>query len=125
MLSIPGLYIFETENKGRGVFCLQDIHEGDTIELCPLIILPPEELPIIHKTKLHDYYFLWGENHETCAIALGFGSLYNHDDHSNADFIMDFENKTIDIVALKDIPAGMEITINYHGEHGSAKKLWF
>jgi SET domain-containing protein len=115
----------ETEDKGRGVFCMQDINAGDTIEVCQLIILPSAELPIIHKTKLHDYYFLWGQNHETCAIALGFGSLYNHDDDSNADFIMDLENDTIDIVALKDIAAGVEITINYHGEQGNPKKLWF
>ena len=44
---------------------------------------------------------------------------------SNADFILDFENDTIDIVAVKDIKAGEEITLNYHGESGDKTPLWF
>ena len=58
-------------------------------------------------------------------IALGFGSLYNHTVWSNADFILDLENETIDIVALRDIAAGEEITLNYHGESGDEEPLWF
>ncbi|MBK8626333.1 MAG: SET domain-containing protein-lysine N-methyltransferase [Saprospiraceae bacterium] len=74
------------------------------------------QLPIIHKTVLHDYYFLWGEEMDECATALGFGSLYNHAIHPNANFILDLENNTIDVEAIKDISAGAEITLNYHGE---------
>jgi SET domain-containing protein len=35
------------------------------------------------------------------------------------------ENTTIDIVAITDIAAGSEITINYHGEPGDDTPLWF
>jgi len=107
------------------VFTSIDINEGDTIEICPVVIIPKSELPIIHKTVLHDYYFLWGEQMDACAIALGFGSLYNHAIHPNANFILDLENKTIDIQAIKSISAGSEITINYHGEPGDEEPLWF
>lgn len=125
MLQVPGLYILETENSGRGVFTSIDLSAGDLIEICPVIEIPAVELSIIHKTVLHDYYFVWGEDNKSCAIALGFGSLYNHAVHPNADFIRDFENKTIEIMAITDIPAGKEITINYHGEPGDDEKLWF
>lgn len=125
MNQIPGLYIQDDSTKGRAVFTAIDISQGDLIEICPVIIIPKAQLPIIHKTCLHDYYFLWGENMEDCAIALGFGSLYNHTVHPNADFILDTESRTIDIVALTDIPAGTEITINYHGEPGDDNPLWF
>jgi hypothetical protein len=125
MNQIPGLYITESSSKGRGVFTSLDISEGDTIEVCPVIKIPRSQLPIIHKTILHDYYFLWGEDMDECAIALGFGSLYNHEVHSNANFILDLQNETIDIIAIKDIAAGSEITLNYHGEPGDEGKLWF
>jgi len=125
MNQIPGLYITTSTEKGRGVFTSIDISEGDIIEVCPVIIMPKAELPIIHKTILHDYYFLWGENMEDCAIALGFGSLYNHEIHPNANFILDLENETIDIVAIKNIMAGEEITLNYNGEPGDETILWF
>ena len=125
MNQIPGLYITYSEGKGRGVFTSQDISEGEVIEVCPVIIIPKAELPIIHKTVLHDYYFLWGHDLNDCAIALGFGSIYNHELMPNANFILDIEQKTIDIEAIKDIKAGDEITLNYHGEPGNDDKLWF
>ncbi len=121
----PGLYIAHSHGRGRGVFTIEDISEGDLIEVCPIIKIPKRELPIIHKTILHDYYFLWGEDLEDCAIALGYGSMYNHELHPNANFILDIENETIDIEAVKDIKAGEEITLNYHGEPGDESDLWF
>lgn len=125
MQRLASLYIAETDNRGRGVFTAEDLHAGDVIEVCPVIIIPKRELPIIHKTVLHDYYFLWGEKLDDCAIALGYGSLYNHELHPNANFILDLENLTIDIEAIRDIGAGEEITINYHGEPGDESELWF
>jgi len=121
----PGLYIAHSEGKGRGVFTSKPIEPGEMIEICPVLIIPKVELPIIHKTILHDYYFLWGEELEQCAIALGFGSIYNHELHPNANFILDIFNKTIDIEAIKPIEAGEEITLNYHGEPGNSDELWF
>ena len=59
------------------------------------------------------------------AIAWGFGSLYNHVIHPNANIILDMENDTIDIVAILDINPGEEVTINYHGEPGDESVLWF
>ena len=89
MSQMPGLYIVDTYEKGRGVFTSKEISEGDLIEVCPVIVISKAELPILHKTILHDYYFLWGEEMTDCAIALGYGSLYNHAVHPNANFILD------------------------------------
>ncbi|NNF35731.1 MAG: SET domain-containing protein-lysine N-methyltransferase [Saprospiraceae bacterium] len=125
MQQISGLYVAPIGDKGRGVFTAVELKKGDTIEICQVIELLPEELPIIHKTTLHDYYFLWGEKHDRCVIVLGFGSLYNHSDHSNASFLMDLVNQTLDIFAVKDIEAGEEVTINYHGNPDDVGDLWF
>ncbi|MFZ1749914.1 MAG: SET domain-containing protein [Saprospiraceae bacterium] len=125
MNQIPGLFITNSGDRGRGVFSSIEINEGDLIEVCPVIVIPKSQLPIIHKTVLHDYYFLWGEDMEDCAIALGLGSIYNHEVQPNANFILDMEHRTIDIVAIKTIEPGEEITLNYHGVSGDDEKLWF
>lgn len=125
MHQVPGLYVASTDHAGRGVFTNEEIKIGDLIEICPIIPIPKYQLPIIHKTVLHDYYFLWGEELDQCAIALGLGSLYNHKINPNANFILDIEHNTIDIIAIKDIAAGQEITLNYHGDPGIEDGLWF
>ena len=125
MHHVPGLHYATTKNKGRGVFTSIDLKEGDTIEICPVILIPKAELPIIHRTFLHDYYFLWGSSMDQCVITLGYGSLYNHATYPNANFILDLEKKTVDIFAIKDIKKGSEITINYHGQPGNRDPLWF
>ena len=56
MLHIPGLYIANSSNRGRGVFTAQEIETGDLIEICPLLIIPKKDVSAIHKTVLHDYY---------------------------------------------------------------------
>jgi SET domain-containing protein len=120
---IPGLYILDSESKGRGVFTSRDIPKGSIIESAPVIICSEKDRLIIHKTLLHDYYFLWNENE--CAIALGYGSLYNHSDKPNADFALDYMSNTIDFSAIMDIQAGEEIMINYQTINEEEFTLWF
>lgn len=95
------------------------------IEICPVIVLPEADLPIIHRTKLHDYYFLWGDDQQQCAIALGYGSLYNHAYEPNARYLLDYEHDTIDFYCIKKIEAGEEITVNYNGEPEVKTPVWF
>ncbi len=125
---IPGLYIMETETKGRGVFTSVPISKGDLIESAPIIVLDDKDRQAIHKTHLHDYYFLWeqGDDEEyEAAIALGYGSLYNHSKEPNAEFIPVFNEYVIEFVAIRDIEAGEEILIEYdEGGHASFE-LWF
>ena len=86
---------------------------------------PPEQLPIVHDTKLHDYYFLWGWEDNECAIALGYGSLYNHAYDPNARYLVDIDHDAIEIIARRDIPAGEEITVSYNGDPEDQTPVWF
>lgn len=95
------------------------------IEICPAIVLSEKDLPAIHSTKLHDYYFLWGEDQQQCAIALGYGSLFNHSYQPNARYLLDYEHLTIDFYCIKKIEAGEEITVNYNGEPDEKTPVWF
>jgi len=125
MQRIDSLFIAPSPLGGRGVFTAATITEGTLIEVCPVIVLPGAEREFIDKTGLYDYYFIWGEDDEQCAIALGFGSLYNHSFKPNAEYRADFAVPTLDFYALKDIGAGEEITVNYNGDPGNREKLWF
>ncbi len=122
---LPFLYIASSALHGRGVFTAEPIKAGDMIEICPVIVLPPEELEIIHNSSLHDYYFLWGPNADRPAIALGYGSIYNHHCPANANFEYDFESMTIDFFCVRDIEPGEEITINYNGDPEDDTPVWF
>ena len=122
MSSLPFLYLAPSPLGGRGVFTGAEIPAGTTIELAPVILLSAEDRKVIHKTHLHDYYFQW--DGDRAAIALGYGSLYNHADEANAEFELDYAFEQIRFVALKDISAGDEIFTNYR-TGDPEMKLWF
>lgn len=90
--------------------------------MSPVILLSAADRKIIHETHLHDYYFLW--DGDQAAIALGFGSLYNHSSAANTEFELDYDFEQIRFKALRDIAAGEEITTDYRvGDQ--RMKLWF
>ena len=125
MLHIPGLYIAHTDKRGRGVFTAEIIEAKDIIEVCPLIMIPKDQLATIHQTVLHDYYFLWPTDEGKACMALGYGSIYNHDFEPNAEVIFDLNTTEIVIQSLKTIDVGDEITIDYTGGIRESTRLWF
>lgn len=122
MSSLPFLYLAPSPLGGRGVFTGAKIPAGTTIELAPVILLSAKDRKVIHETHLHDYYFQW--DGDRAAIALGFGSLYNHSDDANAEFELDYDFEQIRFQALQDIAAGAEITTDYR-TGDPEMKLWF
>ena len=122
---IPHLYIAASAIDDRGVFSSQAIPKGSIIEICSVIEIPGDEMEHLKKTVLYNYYFDWNEEEESGAIALGYGSLYNHAYQPNTEYILDYETKTIEFHAIKDIEAGEEITINYNGDPEDQDKVWF
>ncbi|MCB9297045.1 MAG: SET domain-containing protein-lysine N-methyltransferase [Lewinellaceae bacterium] len=125
MQSIPSLFIAPSPLGGRGVFTAAPIPQGALLEICPVIVLPGQDRQHLDRTGLYDYYFIWGEEDELCAIALGYGSLYNHSFQPNAEYRADFDGPTLDFYALRDVEAGEEITVNYNGDPDNREALWF
>jgi SET domain-containing protein len=119
------LYVKKTPDKGRGVFTSEAIKIGEVIEVCPIIELNQDDLKILDGTTLYNYYFLWGVKENKAAIALGFGSLYNHKAFANAHYLMNFQNRTITVFAIKNIEPKEEIFFNYNGVPECEDKVWF
>ena len=100
--------------KGRGVFARRLIRKGEVIETVPMIVLSAEEFESgVSATSLSNYCFAWGK--DSVALALGYGSLYNHSYRPNARYD-DKGQRTKVFTALRDIEPGEEITVNYNGD---------
>ena len=117
--------IKDTGKYGRGIFATRDIKTGELIEVSPVLISCKNEWKYLKKTVLFNYCFTWGKNYEQTAIALGYGSLFNHSYTPNAEFINNIDNMSIDFYAIADIKDGQEITINYNEDSDDKSPLWF
>jgi len=112
MLHVPGLFITHSEGRGRGVFTAAELSPGDLIEFCPLILMPKKDKECIHASYLHDYYFLSPE--QIICIALGYGSIYNHNIPANVQSQSQFQTVTCVKVSLNT--SRFEIEIEFEVE---------
>lgn len=110
---------------GRGVFATRQIRAGRLIEEAPVVVVPPVEVAHLKKTVLKEYGFLWEEDERAVAVMLSVCSLCNHSYRPNATFDRRFAAGTVAFLARRDIAAGEEITINYHGDPAKRGRLWF
>jgi len=102
-----------TKGKGRGVHARVPIPAGTVFERAPLLVMSAKEaLESEHSNVLPAYVFEYSKG--KVALALGFGSLYNHSYSPNARYD-DAGSQVKEYRALRDIEAGEEITINYNG----------
>lgn len=113
----------QVRKKGRGVFARTRIPKGTVIERVPVIVVPVQEIfSQAPQSKLADYVFRWGR--DMVAVALGYGSLYNHSYQPNARFYNSGRLTKV-FTAIRDIQSGEEITVNYNGPPGSRSRVPF
>ncbi len=111
------LCVKSAAEKGRGVFAMNPIRRGAIVEAAPVIVIPDEDIELIDKTAIADYYFKWGESH--FALVLGYGSLYNFSETPNVSFEADFNSRVMIFRSIRSIRKGQELTIHYQCD------LWF
>jgi hypothetical protein len=102
---------------GRGVFATHRFAEGDSVEVCPTLRLPDDDVP----AALSDYVFKSVEDDEVLLL-LGFGTLYNHSAEPNLEYFQD-DPETITFVAARDVKPGEELTIDYGTEWWSLRGI--
>ncbi len=122
------IYISQSKilNAGRGVYARHDIKKDEIIEKCPVIEVPEHDMANLRESFLVTYFFYFGKNKERLAVALGFGSIYNHTHKPNARYKIKHTENSIDFIALNDIKKDDEITINYNpGIPKNKSSLWF
>ena len=118
-----GIEVRQVKGKGRGVFASRPIRDGDEIERVPVIVIPIEDIKNSEGwVGLAGYCFHWSEGR--VALALGYGSLYNHSYRPNARYD-DHGRMTKVFRAIRDIAAGEEITVNYNGDPEDRDEMGF
>lgn len=100
----------KTPDKGIGVYAKTSLRNGEVVEIAPLLLVDSDAMAV---DNLNDYIFTVNKEKDIYAIALGYGSLYNHDEKPNADWHIDIENEQLRIVAIEDIQEGQEVTVSY------------
>lgn len=106
---------------GRGVFAGRPYRKGEVIEVCPVIRVPANSEGSFD--GLEYYVFQWGEGGKELAIALGFGSLYNHNVNANARFSPRTSKDDIVFRAERDIAEGEQIFVDYRWDEDDYKSF--
>lgn len=117
------IFVKRVRGKGRGVFARSEIRKGTLIEQVPVISVPLGQIVGGKKNPFLSHY-CFVRTASTYAVALGYGSLYNHSFAPNARYA-DAPASTMRFTAIRDIKAGEEITVNYNGDPKDRSPLWF
>ena len=122
------LRVVQAGRRGRGVVAEREISQGQLIERAPVLIIPEAARAAVDQTNVGNYIFMW--EHDTvgqdlysqkgrAAVVLGYTSLVNHSPEPNCDTVRYIDAFALDLVALRPIAAGEELTIDY------GLTLWF
>ena len=114
---------------GRGVFARRQISEGTIIERVPVLLIPRRQVfdesnVPLRSCRISWYVYDWDseEENEYVAVALGYGSIYNHSFKSNAIYRLESPD-AIEFIVLRQIEADEEITVNYNGDPGDGSPV--
>lgn len=124
-MMLPSLFIAPDAVRGRGVYTREALASGLVVEIAPVIVMSRQDRARLDQTLLHDYIFEWDPRQGQCAMALGYVPLYNHACPSNCEYEMEYPDSLIRIKTVRDIAAGEELCINYHGHFDDTRPLWF
>jgi hypothetical protein len=121
----PPLRVVRVPGKGRGVVATRPIPRGEVVESAPVVVVPAGQWPLVRQTALARYCFAWDDGTGSAAVALGRASLFNHSYAPNVTADKLLRSRLIRFVALRDIDAGEELTLNYNGDPGSRLPVGF
>jgi hypothetical protein len=125
-----GLYVAHTGTaKGRGVYAARAYAAGEVVELAPVILFDGKFNAI--PSEVRELLFNWSALAGVPVahgLALGYGSLYNHDNPANLRYEADAASRVLRFIAARDVAVGEELTINYNdarGVHTEEGDTWF
>lgn len=111
------------------MFASRRIVAGETVEVAPVIQLRVRY--DVLDLELQRRIFHWGRlasRPGIHALALGYGSMYNHSNPANLRYSAENDAGAIRFVAVRDFEANEELTINYDDTGGapeSTEDNWF
>ncbi len=105
-----GLRVGDSAGAGRGVFATKAFAAGETLEVAPVLVIPPDQVDALRQTGLRHYVWRWGSS---VAVGLGIISLVNHGVPANAVWLADYTTGELSLNATSDIMIGDEVLVDY------------
>jgi hypothetical protein len=102
---------------GRGVVTTRSVAGGATCEVAPLMLVPPT----IELDGFEHVFDVDGVS----GIAGGVVSFVNHSYRPNCAYSIDVDAGLVTLYALVDLPAGVEVLVNYNGDPDCTEPVWF
>jgi SET domain len=126
----PAIYIKDTGTaRGRGAFAARRFSSGDVVESCPVVLFHGKASAV--PGEVRRLLFNWSvlaNTLSTHCLALGYGSLYNHDNPASMRYEADVPGQLMHFIATREIATDEELTVNYNargGGHLSLDDSWF
>ena len=120
---------YVSEKKGRGAFARKNIKKGTIIDIAPVILIPNKDYEDLQDTIIYHYCYIWADPKHMPefenAITFSKSQFINHSYKPNVIYLYDYENKSIEFKAIKDISKGEELTMNYNGIVNDKSPVWF
>jgi SET domain-containing protein len=104
---ITDLVVRNIPGRGRGIIATRNIPANTLIEVSPVIVLPESDVNGV----LDHYVYRWLPGY--CAVAFGFGSLFNHSRKPNIEADMRIPKCQIEFRTLRNIAKGVELRHDY------------
>lgn len=114
-------YIGTSEKKGRGLFAAVDIPPLSVVHTAPCIAVQKDEYESHARYTIFEHYLFNDTVSGNKLLALGYGSLFNHDSHRpNIIYHIHSHQQTIVYKSgVQMIPKDTELCISY------GSNLWF
>lgn len=97
------------KGMGRGLVATQDIKKGTVIEVSHVLVFSKFDYAS-DSDLLSRYFYAWKDE---AALALGYGSLFNHSDTENVTWTCNYKKNTITYKTTKVVKKGEQLFLNY------------
>jgi len=112
-----------TKDMGRGVFAAETINKKIVVESSPCIDIDDDSYEKTQDSILRFYVFE-GRNKRHSVLALGVGSLFNHNKNANVKYKYDAKRNVMTFIAKRKIYAGEQLFIDYGYDPVIQYKTW-
>jgi len=106
----------------KGLFAEKKFKENDSIDICPTIkILHSNIEP---SSRLNDYVFQPIKDEGYVLVSMGYCGMMNHsEEKQNATWVIDKEDESIKMYAIRDIEPGEEFYVNYGEKYWNERDM--
>lgn len=108
LIDCSKVYVDHSARGGAGVYAACPIHAGEVVERGIV-----RRLPASFDGNSSPYVFTWAPDRSVWAIGSGASTFYNCSDTPNTKMNRHFDTDTFEILALRDIAEGEELTHTY------------